>query len=129
MVQGPAHAWTIRDKVYGIDHTRNVNINRDVPRIQVTDNFPSAALWRQHWHLDPAWQLTSGGPNSTMLTFRHPSGRTLTMTTTGRVSTVVVGITRPPTGWHFPVFGSRHWAYEIIVRSYGRANTTSFVVS
>ena len=129
VVQGPAHAWTMRDKVYGIDHSRNINVKRDTRTMVVSDNFPASSLWRQHWHLDPAWKLVSGGANGTKMVFSHPSGRRLTITTTGRVSSVLQGITRPPAGWHFPKFGSRVWAYEIVLRSYGRACTTTFTVT
>ncbi|MFC6021721.1 hypothetical protein ACFP2T_36845 [Plantactinospora solaniradicis] len=128
-VQAPAHAWNLGDTVYGIAHTRNINVNRDVNQMIVSDDFPAASLWRQSWHLDPDWQLTSGGADSTRLTFAHPSGRTLTLTTTGRVSSVTLGQTRPPAGWHFPRFTEREWAPEIVIRSYGRANTTTLVVS
>lgn len=129
VVQAPAHAWTIRDKVYGIDHSRNVNINRDKRAMVVSDSFPASSLWRQHWHLDPQWKLVSGGANGTKLVFSHPSGRRLTITTTGRVSSVVKGVTWPVAGWHFPKFGSRVWANEIVIRSYGRACTTTFTVT
>jgi hypothetical protein len=126
-VQAPAHAWQVRDTVYGTSHTRGINVNRDAYRMVVSDSFPNKSLWRQHWHLDPAWTQTSG--TATRLTFSHPSGRRLTITTTGRVSGVILGQTRPPAGWHFPRFGVRDWAAEIIIRSYGTACTTTFVVS
>lgn len=128
-VQAPAHAWQIKSTMFGIAHTRSINVNRDLARIIVSDDFPTASLWRQHWHLDPAWTLTSSSADDTQLVFSHPSGQRLTVTTTGRVSAVLLGQTRPPAGWHFPKFGSRVWAPEIIIRSYGRANTTTFVVS
>jgi hypothetical protein len=128
VIQAPAHAWTIKDRMFSLDHVRGINVNRDQPAIRVSDSFPAASLWRQHWHLDPAWKLVSGGSNSTTLVFSHPSGKRLTMTTTGRVSSIVQGITRPPAGWHYPRMGSRVWAYEIVVRSYGRACTTTFTV-
>jgi hypothetical protein len=127
VVQAPAHGWQIRDTVYGTAHTRGINVNRDARRIQVSDSFPNKSLWRQHWHLDPAWTLVSSA--STQLVFSHPAGRRLTVTTTGRVSGVILGQTRPPAGWHFPRFGVREWAAEIIIRSYGTACTTTFVVT
>jgi hypothetical protein len=128
LVQAPAHAWNVTDQGFGITHTRNVNINRDVPQMRVNDKFPTATLWRQSWHLDPQWTLSAGGPNSTQLTFIHPSGRILTITTTGRVSSIQEGITRPPQGWHFPAFGQRVWAPEIVIRSYGKACDTTFAI-
>jgi len=71
----------------------------------------------------------SGGSNATKLVFAHPSGKRLTITTTGRVSSMVQGITRPPQGWHFPRAGARVWAYEIVIRSYGRSSATTFQLS
>jgi hypothetical protein len=84
-------------------------------------------VWRQSWHLDPKWTLISS--TSTKLVFSHPSGHRLTVGTTGRVSSVRRGVTRPPQGWHFPAFGSRVQAAEITVRNYGAACTTTFWVS
>ncbi|GLY95534.1 heparinase II/III family protein [Actinoplanes sp. NBRC 103695] len=128
--QAPAHAWTVSDKMFGVAHTRGVNINRDTVAMRVSDSFPSSvSVWRQYWHLDPKWTLVSGGANGVKLVFAHPSGRRLTVTTNGRVSNVVKGVTRPPAGWHFPKFGSRVQGYEVVIRSYGRASTTTFQVS
>jgi hypothetical protein len=128
-IQGAAHGWSVSDTMFGIAHTRGVNVNRDTNSMRVSDSFPSVSVWRQHWHLDPKWTLVSGGANSVQLVFSHPSGRRLTVTTKGRVSSVVKGVTRPPAGWHFPKFGSRVHGYEIAIRSYGRDSTTTFQVS
>jgi hypothetical protein len=128
-VQASSHNWTIKDRIYGVDHVRGVNVNRDAPSLTGSDSFAQSSVWRQYWHLDPAWTLTSGGPDSTKLVFAPPSGRRLTMTTTGRVSSVVQGITRPTQGWHFPEYSSRYPAREIVVRSYGGACTTTFTLS
>lgn len=128
-IQAATHNWTIKDKVYGIDHTRGVNANRDVPSLTVSDTFSSVSVWRQYWHLDPAWTKLSGGSDSTVLVFAHPSGKRLTVTTTGRVSSVLRGVTRPVQGWNFPKYNSRYPASEIVIRSYGKASTTTFKVS
>jgi hypothetical protein len=128
-VQAAAHAWTVTDDLYNVPHSRGVNINRDQHRVQVSDSFSQTALWRQHWHLAPGWKLTSGTIGGTALTFSHPSGRKLVMTTTGRVSGILKGETNPINGWHFPVFGSKVPADDVIVRSYGGASTTTFTVS
>ncbi|MEU8233278.1 heparinase II/III family protein [Actinoplanes sp. NPDC048967] len=129
VVQGPAHNWTVQDTMFGISHTRGVNVNRDTVTMKVSDTFPSKSLWRQYFHLDPEWTMVSATPNSTTMVFAHPSGRRLTITTTGRLSSAVQGITRPPQGWHFPEWGARVWAYEIVIRSYGRSSVTSLKVS
>lgn len=129
VIQGPAHAWTVQDTMFGMAHTRGVNVNRDTRTMKVTDTFPSKSLWRQSFHLAPEWTLVSAPSNATKMVFAHPSGRVLTITTTGRLSSVVQGITRPPQGWHFPEFGSRVWAYEIVIRSFGRSSVTGFAVS
>jgi hypothetical protein len=128
-IQAAAHNWTIKDRVYGIDHTRGVNVNRDVPSLTVSDTFSSVPVWRQYWHLDPAWTKLSGGSGSTVLSFAHPSGKRLTVTTTGRVSSIVQGVTRPAQGWNFPKYNSRYPASEIVIRSYGKASTTTFALS
>src|SRR3954454_11066086 len=39
-IQAAAHAWTMTDTVYGENHTRGINVNRDIPRMQVSDGFP-----------------------------------------------------------------------------------------
>ena len=124
-----SHNWTIKDTVYGIAHTRGVNSNRDVPRLTVSDTFTGSSLWRQYFHLDPAWTHVSGGADDTTLQFAHPSGRRLTVTTSGRVSGVVRGVTKIVQGWNFPRYGSRHPAYQIVIRSYAGASTTVFTVS
>ncbi|GLY95535.1 heparinase II/III family protein [Actinoplanes sp. NBRC 103695] len=128
-ITGPAHAYAVSDTMFGIAHTRDINVNRDTATMRVTDNFPAKDLWRQYWHLDPAWTVVSAPLNGTQLVFSHPSGRRLTITTTGRTSSIVQGITRPPAGWHFPEFGVRVWNNEIVLRSYGRASVTTFTVS
>ena len=129
-VQTAAHGWSVKDTMFGVAHTRGVNVNRDTTTMKVTDTFGGGiTLWRQYWHLDPAWKLTSGGPNGVKLVFTHPSGRKLTVTTTGRVSSLAKGITRPPAGWNFPKFGSRVQNYEIVIRSYGKGSITTFQLS
>jgi hypothetical protein len=121
------HKYTLQDTVYGRTHVRGVTVDRDLPRIAVSDAFGKTSVWRQSWHLDPKWTLISS--TSTKLVFSHPSGHRLTVGTTGRVSSVRRGVTRPPQGWHFPAFGSRVQAAEITVRNYGAACTTTFWVS
>ncbi|GAA3347339.1 hypothetical protein GCM10020358_61750 [Amorphoplanes nipponensis] len=129
VVQGPAHAWTTQDTMFGITHNRNINVNRDTKTMKITDTYPSKSLWRQYFHLDPQWTKVSAPVNGTKLVFAHPSGRRLTITTTGRMSSAVQGITRPPQGWHFPKWNNRVWAYEIVIRSYGQSSVTSLQVS
>jgi hypothetical protein len=132
LVQSSAHAWNVKDTVYGtggLAHSRNVNVNRTSSRMTITDKFPNTYLWRQHWHLDSEWKLVSGGANSKTLVFSHPSGRKLTVTTTGAVSIVSKGVSRPPAGWHFPEFGEREAANEILMRANAKTFTTTFTVS
>jgi hypothetical protein len=126
LVQAPAHAWAIKDKMFGIDHARNINVNRATQTIRVTDQFAGASWWHQYWHLDPSWQLVSKA--STKLTFSHPSGKRLAVNTTGRLSNVFRGVTSPVQGWNFPDFGSKVSACEIVIRSYGKSSITSFKV-
>jgi hypothetical protein len=129
LFQSTVHNWTVQDKMFGIAHTRGINVNRNKKMLKINDSFPSKNLWRQYFHLAPGWKLVSGGANSTKMVFAHPSGPRLTITTTGRVSGAVQGLTRPPRGWHFPKMGSRVKSYEIVIRSYGRSSLTTFQVS
>ena len=122
VVRNAAHTWTVRDKAFGIPHTRTVEVEHDAPSVRVKDSFSGSDLWRQWWHLDPQWTLASGEAGSTRLVFTHPAGRRLTVTTTGRVSSIVKG-------WHFPAFGQRRSAPEIVIHSQGGALETTFVVS
>jgi hypothetical protein len=121
------HRYALQDTVYGIRHLRGVIADRDLVHIVVADSFPKASVWRQSWHLDPQWKLSSSA--STRLVFTHPSGRRLTVLTTGRVSSVMRGETNPPRGWHFPAFGFRVPAAEIVIRNFGKACTSTFTVS
>ncbi|MFI1993831.1 hypothetical protein [Actinoplanes sp. NPDC020271] len=128
-IQSSAHAWTITDDIYNTPHTRSVNVSRDAHRIQISDLFTKSTLWRQNWHLAPGWTLVSGKVNGTTLTFKHTSGRRLTVTTTGRVSGIVKGKTNPIQGWHFPAFGSRTQSIDLVIRSNNRkATVTTFTV-
>ncbi|MEU4220056.1 hypothetical protein [Actinoplanes sp. NPDC026623] len=129
-VRASVHAWTVRDTVYGTGraHTRTVNVNRTAARMTVTDRFAGARPWRQYWHLDPQWVRVSGGVNGATMVFSHPSGRTLTVTTSGAVSSVAHGSGRPAAGWHFPRFGERAPGYEIQIRPDAATLTTSFTV-
>jgi hypothetical protein len=129
LVHSSAHAWTITDAVYRLPHWRDVEVSHLVGSMRVTDRFPNAYRWCQHWHLDPAWYLRSGGPNDHTLTFTHPSGRRLTVTTTGRVSHISRGTSRPLAGWHFPRFGEPVPAIEIRVRANATSTTTTFTIS
>jgi hypothetical protein len=124
-----SHVFVVKDTVYGRSHVRGVTVNRDLPRIVVSDSFPGTPLWRQSWHLDPDWTLASGGPGATKLVFTHPSGHKLTVGTTGRVSSVLRGVARGPYGWHFPRFQIAEAANEITIRNYGTACTTTFWVT
>jgi hypothetical protein len=127
-IQLPAHAWALRDTQYGIAHERRVNIFGSTRTLRVFDSF-GGAFFRQSWHLDPAWALVSAPLNGTTMVFQHPSGHRLTITTTGRLSGVQRGSTRPAAGWHFdgqtqPPIPS----YQVTLRSYGSTVTTTFVV-
>ncbi|MFG1603440.1 hypothetical protein [Actinoplanes sp. NPDC049265] len=119
------HVFVVRDTVYGRAHTRGVTTNATIARMVVSDSFAGSGRWRQHWHLDPAW-VRRPGP---ALTFRHPGGRLLTVTTTGRVAAVLRGATTGPYGWHFPSFQVREPGYQIMVDNVGRWTTTTFRVS
>jgi hypothetical protein len=121
------HRYTVKDTVYGVPHVRGIVVYPDAPHIEVSDVFSKVASWTQYWHLDPRWTLVSSA--GTRLVFSHPSGRRLTITTTGRLSSVKKGVTSPPAGWHFPAQGVRVAANEVVIRNNGTACTTTFTVT
>jgi len=127
IVRAANHRVTVTDSVYGTPHVRGVIADRDAHHLIVSDAFSKVASWQQSWHLDPQWKLVS--TTSTRLIFSHPSGRRLTITTTGRLVSVKKAVTRPVAGWNFPHFGVRLGANEIVIRNYGKACTTTFTVN
>jgi hypothetical protein len=127
-VQSRAHGWLLKDTLYGLTHSRSVTVNDGARSFRVIDGYGGPAF-RQVWHLDPAWALVSAPANGQRLVFRHPSGRVLTITTTGRLSSVLRGITSPVVGWSFPAYGTRVPAYQITLRTAVPTVDTRFVVS
>jgi hypothetical protein len=117
--------YTVQDKVYGTPHVRDIDVDHALNRIQVSDSFSQADSWRQSWHLDPLWRLSSS--TSGKLVFIHPAGRRLTITTTGHVSDVLRATSAH--GWHFPAFGVKEPAAEILIDNRDSELTTTFVVS
>lgn len=128
-IQAPARAYRVVDSLYGRTHTRDVNLFNATHRLVVRDAFAGGTASRQYWHLDPSWRLVSAPANGTVLVFKTASGRKLTLRTTGRLSGIYRGSTRPIAGWNFPTYGGRVPAIEIVLRSYGTSITTSFTVS
>jgi len=128
-IQAPARAYRVVDSLYGRTHTRDVSLFNATHRLVVRDVFSGGIASRQYWHLDPSWRLVSAPANGTVLVFTTASGRRLTIRTTGRLSGIYRGSTRPIAGWNFPVYGSRVPAIQIVLRSYGTSLTTSFTVT
>jgi hypothetical protein len=119
------HSITVKDQLYLLPHTRTIDVAPD--RMTVADSFESAQTWNQSWHLDPKWK--PAGRSTGRLVFRHPNGRTLTVTTTGRFAGLRHGVTGADTaGWHFPSAGVRQPAYQITVHNNGPLCTTEFTV-
>ncbi len=127
-----SHVFTVKDTVYGRNHTRGVTVNSDIPRLVVSDQFTGVAKWRQHWHLDPDWVKSSGSVGGSTMVFRHPpTGRLLTVTTTGTIVSALRGSNDPrgPYGWHFPRFQTLEAAYQIMVDNKSTWTVTTFRVS
>jgi hypothetical protein len=123
------HTWRLSDALYGRAHYRTVSVNNATHTLRATDSFSGTGVFRQSWHLDPAWILRSRNAAGTWLRFRNGLGRTLTITTTGLFSSCVRGVTSPViAGWNFPAFGSRVPAYQLTLRAYAPM-TTTFVVT
>ncbi len=127
-VRSGHHVWRVRSNVYPRTHTRSVNVNHRARSITVADHFAGRGAADQVWHLDPAWQLVSAPRNTRVATFRHPSGRTLTMRTNGVVASAKRGATNPVAGWNFAKTGSRTAAWELRVRWHSGSATTTFTV-
>lgn len=128
-IQPAAHAYRVIDELYGHVHTRTVNVADASHRFVATDSFGDGSAFRQYWHLDPAWRLVSAPANGTVLMFRTRAGQLLTITTTGRLSGIARGSSRPIAGWNFPHYGAEQPAYQIVLRSIGKSVVTTFTVS
>ena len=62
--------------------------------------------------------------------FSHPSGRRLTVSTTGRIAAILRGdASESPHGWHFPAPSVKVPAAEIVIRNVGGNSSTTFKVS
>jgi hypothetical protein len=120
------HTWATQDRLFGLGHIRTYAILHETRTLTVKDTYEGKAAFRQHWHLDPRWALTSRSRDGKRLRFTSPAG-TLTVTTTG-VATVLRGGTRPVAGWNFPGGSTRVPAAEIQVKAAGTA-TTTFVLT
>jgi hypothetical protein len=129
-VQAAAHAWTEQDNLYGSTHTRAVTVNAVAHTLRVTDSYAGTGLFHQLWHLDPAWDVVSAPANAKQLVFYNAvSGRTLTITTTGLLSSVVRGQMNPVGGYTSPAMGVLTPDCQVTLRSSGGPVTTTFAVS
>jgi Heparinase II/III-like protein len=129
-VGASAHGYQMSDALYGYTHRRYVNVSNPLRTLKVTDTFPSGTGWvRQYWHLDSAWTIVSKSPDGRRLVFAHPSGRRLTITSTGALYWLVRGSTSPVAGWNFPEFGKRVAGYQVVFKTSSTRIDTVFVVS
>ena len=115
--------WTTTDALFGVKHVRLFGITRDTHLLTVKDAFAAAAPFHQLWHLDPTWSLVSVSRDTRTLVFKS-GARTLTMTTTGRGSSLLKGSMQPTGGWWFPDHDHEVPAWQISVRATGTATTT-----
>lgn len=132
VVYSTQHAQTFTDQQWGPTrpHTRWVAVYNTDHRLLVRDTFPNDGALSltdntisQYFHLDPTWTLTASAAKTA--DFRSASGRLLHMTTTGSISSMLRGQTRPPAGWHFPSTGVRLWSYEIRIIQSGESDGTT----
>ena len=128
-IQSGGHAYRLVENLYGVAHTRTLNVADSTHRLVVRDSYAGGVAFRQYWHLAPAWRLVSAPANATVLVFQTRFGQRLTITTTGRLSGLVRGANRPIAGWSFPAYGKEDPAYQISLRSAGPSVTTTFTVS
>jgi hypothetical protein len=127
-VSTSAHVWNLGDALYGRSHYRTVNVSHASRTLRVSDSFSGTGVFRQYWQLHSAWRLRARNEAGTWLRFTNGHGRTLTITTTGRFSSMLRGQTSPVAGWSFPALGSRVPADQLTLRSY-TPMTTTFVVT
>lgn len=116
------HRFTLSDSVYGLKHSRSVEVAGPARRLVVKDVYPGRTAVRQSWHLDPAWQAR--GVRGKVATYAHPDGRILSIATTGSFVSATRGATRPPSGWNHPTTGSRVANWEIVTGGAGAVTTT-----
>jgi hypothetical protein len=128
------HAHSFTDQQWGPTrpHSRYVAVydtGTPARRLLIRDTFPNDRALsatdnnvNQYFHLDPTWTLVSRG--SKYATFRSAAGHTLRVQTTGSIFSILRGQTRPPAGWHFPAWGVRQAANEILIRRYDPDGTT-----
>ncbi|NHC14271.1 heparinase II/III domain-containing protein [Motilibacter deserti] len=124
--QSTAHAFKISDSLFGRSHTRTVNVNSRTRTLRVADTYAGKGQQLQFWHLHEAWTLTRRSPGR--LVFRHPAGRTLTLTTTGAVSAVRRGSSAPVAGWVFPHRHDSEPASQVTLRATGSVLRTTLTV-
>ncbi|WP_433717995.1 heparinase II/III domain-containing protein [Actinoplanes sp. CA-051413] len=127
--QNATTAWCkVKDRIYGMSHTRDIRVLDDLARFEVADSFPTGSSWRQVWHLDSLWTIVSATDKKAV--FSHPSGRRLTVSTTGRIAAILRGDeSDSPHGWHFPAPSVKVPAAEIVIRNVGGNSSTTFKVS
>jgi len=128
------HAHAFNDKQWGPTrpHQRYVAVydtGSPARQLLIRDTFPNDRALsatdnyvNQYFHLDPTWTLVNRGSN--YATFGSAAGRTLRVQTTGSIFSLLRGQTRPPAGWHFPAWGVRQPAHEIVIRRYDPDGTT-----
>jgi Heparinase II/III-like protein/Alginate lyase len=114
------HTWNFTDMLYGVRHDRQLSVLRDLRRLVCTDTV-SGRVFRQYWHLDPAWSYVG----------RSTSGHTMWFTAGGhklKVSSSAVltrfrRSTSPVAGWHFPTASTAVGASEVQVKATSTAKT------
>lgn len=116
------HSYTTTDALYGIAHTRKMTIAKNPRWLTVVDTYAGSAAFRQWWHLDSGWGLTSKSADGKRLVFTK-GARVLTVTTTGTTA-LAHGVTRPVGGWNFPRDEVRTAAWQIGIAAKGTATTT-----
>lgn len=126
--RGSVATAVVDESTFGVAHRRAVRVDDGRHTMSVSDSYPRGVANRQTWHLDPAWVLVSAPAGGTTLRFRHPSGRTLTVTTNGRLLSAVKGKSRSTTGWTYLSTTQRVPSYELTIASVSHAVSTTFTV-
>ena len=114
------HTWNFTDTLYGVRHDRQISVLRDTRSLVCTDTV-RGRVFRQYWHLDPAWNYAGRSASGRTMWFTAGSHR-LKVTSTAVLSRLRAS-TSPVAGWNFPTAGIRVGASELQVKASSTAKT------
>jgi hypothetical protein len=106
--------------LYWVRHDRQISVLRDT-RILVCTDTVSGRVFRQYWHLDPAWIYAGRSANGRTMWFTAGSHK-LKVSSTAPLSRFRRS-TSPVAGWNFPTASTVVGASELQVKATSTAKT------